>query len=519
MDRWNRWKAARVVAALAAASCVFGLAGCDDTESSNPVSSSAPVPVDYGARCTGLSGRQFAGIAVTASVRTAPASGVPGYCKVSATGANGTTLDIEVDLPDNGSNRLLHQGGGGFDGSIPTVEATSAQFPLLTPLQRGFAYTASNGGNRTGNPAELVANETELRNYAYASTGATVHFAKAVFAAFYGAAPKYTYFNGASNGGREGYLAAQNLPGDYDGIIAGDESMNMATQVTAMLRTASLAGSAAMPSAAQWTAAYNAAAAQCGNANGVILNPAACTFDPATLLCDASGAPAATCLSSAQLQTLRAQFAPFSTSGGQLLFAGYDWADFGGQFGVQSYGVLGGGFAAIATGNPAWLLPPTTAGSLQANFNVDASFPVIAAGLDNIGADHDLQAIAQYLISGKKIISFHGGADPLISPHDHLRNWQTVVQAAGAAGANARFYLEPGVGHVLGGNGPDQADYLGAMIAWVEQGTPPAQLLLTKFDAQGNVLATLPDCPYPSFPRYLGSGSQNLAASYACVTA
>ncbi|MFM0339439.1 hypothetical protein [Paraburkholderia fungorum] len=72
-------------------------------------------------------------------------------------------------------------------------------------------------------------------------------------------------------------LAAQNLPADYDGIIAGDESMNMATQVTAMLNIATHAGSAGLPSSAQWTAAYNAAAATCGTSNGVILNPAACT--------------------------------------------------------------------------------------------------------------------------------------------------------------------------------------------------------------------------------------------------
>ncbi|MGH8778514.1 tannase/feruloyl esterase family alpha/beta hydrolase [Paraburkholderia sp.] len=517
MDTWIKWSAVRFMFALAAGGSVFGLAGCGDTETA-----AAPVPVvDYAARCTRLGGQQFNGIAVTSSVRTAPVNGTsgtpgtPGYCKVTATGASGTQLDIEVDLPDNWSNRLLHQGGGGFDGSIPTVEATSAQFPLITPLQRGMAYTASNGGNRTGNPAEFLTSQTELQDYAYASTGITVHFAKAVIAAFYGVAPKYTYFNGASNGGREGYLAAQNLPGDYDGIIAGDETMNMATQVTAMLKTASLAGSAAMPSNAQWTATYNAATAQCGNANGVILNPASCTFDPSTLLCGASGAPAATCLSSAQLQTVQNLLAPLS-SGGQLLFSGYNWADFGYQLGVPSYGGLGGGFAAIATGNGGWLLPATALGSLQANFSVDTSYPVIAAGLQNVGADHNLQAIAQYLTSGKKIISFHGGADPLISPRDHLRNWQTVVQLAGAAGTNTRFYLEPGVGHVLGGNGPDQTDYLGAMIAWVEQGNAPGQLLLTKFNAQGGVIATLPDCAYPLVQHYAGSGDQSLAASYTC---
>ncbi|CAE6845751.1 Mono(2-hydroxyethyl) terephthalate hydrolase [Paraburkholderia aspalathi] len=512
MKSWIECNARRLVVALAVGGCVLALSGCG---SSDNVAS--PAPVDYAALCTKINGQQFNGITVTATSRIAAAGGNPGYCKVSATGAASTTLDIEVDLPDNWSKRLLQQGGGGFDGSIPTVEATSAQFPLIKPLVRGIAYTASNGGNRTGNPAGLLTNATAEKDYAYASTGITVHFAKAVIAAFYGSAPKYTYFSGASNGGREAYLAAQNQPGDYDGIIAGDETMNMGTQVTAMLNIATLAGSAAMPSSAQWTAAYSAAVAQCGNANGVILNPAACTFDPSTLQCGASGAPAATCLSAAQLQTVQRIVAPLSTSGGQLLFSGYNWADFGSMFGVGSYGGLGGGFAAIATGNANWLLPATVSGSLQANFNVDTSYPVIAAGLQNVGADHNLQAIAQYLMTGKKLISFNGAADPLISPRDHLRNWQTVVQLAGSAGGNARFYLEPGVGHVLGGNGPDQTDYLGAMIAWVEQGTAPGQLVLTKFDSNGNVTSSLPDCPYPTVPHYSGSGSVSAAASYTCA--
>ncbi|MFM0339440.1 tannase/feruloyl esterase family alpha/beta hydrolase [Paraburkholderia fungorum] len=140
------------------------------------------------------------------------------------------------------------------------------------------------------------------------------------------------------------------------------------------------------------------------------------------------------------------------------------------------------------------------------------------SGCVHVGADHNLQAIAQYLMAGEKMISFNGGADPLISPRDHLRNWQTVTQLAGSAASNARFYMEPGVGRVLGGNGPDQTDYLGAMIARVAQGTAPGQLLLTKFDASGNVIATLPDCAYPLVPHHAGSGNASDAGSYTCAS-
>lgn len=473
--------------------------------------------VDYTAACASLQGKAIGGASITAAKRIEAAGGLPGYCKVSAT--SGTMLDIEVDLPDNWTGRLMHQGGGGFDGQVKTVESFSAGYPLYQPLQRGVAYAASNGGNRTGDPSEFLTSQTEKSDYAYAAVGTTIAFAKAAVKAFYGRAPSHTYFNGASNGGRNAYIAAQRWPDQYDGIIAGAETMNMATQTAAWLNLARRAGSADMPAAAQWTALNAAAIAACdgldGIRDGIIANPNACTFSPAALACDAPGADAATCLSPGQLRTVQEQVGPLSDSAGALVYAGYYWADFG-EF-LPYHTALGGGFAAIATGNAAWMLPATQPGSLQATFDVTRDLPPIAVGLQQAGADHDMRAIAQFVSSGKKLISWHGGADSLLSGRDHVRNFMAMTQLAGAGAANARFYLEPGVGHVQGGVGPDQVDYLGAMIDWVEKSAAPEQLLISKRDAQQSVVRTMPLCVYPKFPKYSGSGDANLAASYSCA--
>ncbi|MFM0358288.1 hypothetical protein PQR12_32785, partial [Paraburkholderia nemoris] len=115
MKSWIECNARRLAVALAVGGCVLALSGCG---SSDNVAS--PAPVDYAALCTKINGQQFNGITVTATSRIAAAGGNPGYCKVSATGAASTTLDIEVDLPDNWSKRLLQQGGGGFLGGEPT---------------------------------------------------------------------------------------------------------------------------------------------------------------------------------------------------------------------------------------------------------------------------------------------------------------------------------------------------------------------------------------------------------------
>jgi hypothetical protein len=469
------------------------------------------------ASCPGLQGQLIGGIRITQASRIDAAGAVPGYCKILAIGAGGTTLDIEVDLPDGWQGRLLHEGGGGFDGRLPSVEATSAQLPLMPILQRGVAYAASNGGNRSGNPAELVANAAERADYAYAALPKTVHFAKAVTQAFYGVPPRRTYFHGISNGGRNAYTVAAILPTDYDGIIAGAETMQMATQMPAILGIVSRAGTAAMPSTAQWTAAYQAATAACGNANGVILDPGNC--DPGTLACGTSAA--ATCLTPAQLATVRDLIRPQVLPVGP--FAGNYWADFGTTLDPAAFfsaAGLAGGYAAMATLDPAWLLPAPVPGSLQASYNAQRDAPVIARGLRQQGLDPSLSAIALYAASGRKLLSFSGGADPLISARDHVANWQRVRAMAAAirpgAQGNMRFFLEPGVGHGFGGPGPDQFDYLGVLIEWVEQGRAPERVIGSKLDAKGAVVATLPACAWPTLPRYRGGGSISDAASYVC---
>jgi hypothetical protein len=45
--------------------------------------------------------------------------------------------------------------------------------------------------------------------------------AKAAVASYYGKAPKYSYWNGCSSGGKQGLMEAQRFPEDYHSIIVG----------------------------------------------------------------------------------------------------------------------------------------------------------------------------------------------------------------------------------------------------------------------------------------------------------
>jgi feruloyl esterase len=521
-------RAAVASATVAAALCAV-LSGCggDDT----PVATGPSVEA-LTATCATLKGQTIAGVSVTDAKRIeANGTIVPaGLCQVSGTRA--PYLDIEVDIPDNWSGRVFHQGGGGFDGSIPSAVSVAASGAVsavsVAITQKGAIYAASNGGNRRAVPAQAAPpvwgngtadGQTSGDDYSYGALGTTITFAKALAQKFYSVAPKFTYFNGCSEGGREAYEVAQRWPDEYDGIVQGCETMDMTALVVGLLNVSSKGGTPAGPSPAQYAAAYASAVAACdagdGLVDGYLANPASCSLDPATLQCGLPGAnPDPTlCLTAAQAATLKSALSDVVLSTGAVAYSKYNWTNFNG-LSAPGGGGLAGGFALLATNDPSWLTP-----ARQAAFNLNSDFYLIGNGLQRRGTDHDKQAIASYVASGKKLLTWNDAGDPLVSVNDHARNHATMVQLASKLGladprTNTRFFVVPGSTHGAGGN-LNEVDWLSAIIAWVENATPPDQL--TYAFTVGTTQRNLPVCEFPKYPRYNGSGDVNAAASFTCT--
>ena len=59
------------------------------------------------------------------------------------------------------------------------------------------------------------------RDFGYRAVHETAVQGKATVAALYGSAPRFSYFNGCSGGGRQSFMEAQRYPQDFDAIIAG----------------------------------------------------------------------------------------------------------------------------------------------------------------------------------------------------------------------------------------------------------------------------------------------------------
>ena len=279
----------------------------------------------------------------------------------------------------------------------------------------------------------------------------------------------------------------------------------------------SRAGTLAALSSAQYKAAFAAAVSACdaldGLADGVIGNPQACTFDPVALQCGAATANSdpAICLTAAQVGTLHSLLSDLKLSDGTTVYASYAWADLSG-FGPY-FGALGGGFALLATNDPAWLTP-----AKQASFNLDVDYFRFGNGLARRGADHDKAAIASFVASGKKLIAWHAGSDNLLSAHDQARNYATMVGMAKTMGladadTNTRLFIVPGADHGQGAS-LSEVDWATAIMDWVEKSTAPTQLTYS-FTA-GATTRRLPVCQHPKYPKYNGAGDVNAATSFTC---
>jgi hypothetical protein len=184
--------------------------------------------------CHTLTSLDLPGASIASATVVAEAGATPAYCRVIATVAPET--DIELRLPEVWHERLLHVGGSGFDGSIPNLNGNAAH------LKQGYALAASNGGHRdpTGGPTRFLNEPVLIEDFAHAAIAKTVQLAKRVIEIYYADRPRYTYFAGCSNGGRGALNAAAKYGEEYDGVIAGAPSRRVPGLVASWARAGQL---------------------------------------------------------------------------------------------------------------------------------------------------------------------------------------------------------------------------------------------------------------------------------------
>ncbi len=517
---------------LLAGGCVL-LAGTAEAATRDPV-----------VACAALTGMAGPALAIDRAEAVAAADGLPPHCIVSGTiaprlGVGGKPYGVgfQMRLPTAWSGQFLYQGGGGLDGAVlPALGRIPAHGSTAVPaLARGMAVVSADGGHE-GMDASFALDQQARLDYEFNAIAEVTATAKALLARYYDARPVHSYFMGCSNGGKEGMIAAQRFPAEFDGVVAGAPAYNLtnaaiaeAWDTQALLRAAPTDAEghkilARAFSPADLTLVGNAILAACDAADGVkdgmIADPRVCRFDPAVLQCQ--GEKTDSCLAPAQVAALAAMHAGPHDSHGTALYSDWPW-----DAGIAAPGwrrwKLGSaagpqpdalnvtlGFVAMAS---LFLTPPDPSFD-PLGFDFDRDPPRLAqtAALNNATSTF----YSSFVARGGKLVVFHGGSDPVFSANDSAHYFDRLAADNGGAAATgewARLFIVPGMTHCGDGPALDDFDPLTALTDWVEQGHAPAEMLSRGKAFPGR---SRPLCPYPQSAHYSGSGDSEAAASFIC---
>ncbi len=465
----------------------------------------------------------------------------------------GKPINFRVLLPASWSRRAIQMGGGGFNGFVPMLRGEQPNSPTA-----GFArYGSDSGHQMMGNDWAL--NEEAILNFGYMQMKKTHDAAMVIMKRVYGEAPRFNYYIGNSQGGREALTVAQRYPADYDGIVANVPVVSLSSLMLApeLIRIQEKI-------LANWVprAKTNAIRAEFirqadkldGLADGVINNymAARALFDlsqgdpkrnPWAALRASDGQdpnPADTStnarLTDGQIETLKLVYSlymfatplangvksfgmwvPNTDPSGSGLIADQR---FRGQEGAGDNAPLHGHLGVL--GVTGFLMQNLSANPLDyvegGPFNKRRE--QLSEWLDS--TNPDLSAF--YKRGGKMIVTI-GTNDTLASPGAQLDYFQSVLDKMGReqVDAFARFFVLPQTGHGLDGrscetNGdgqsvpafqiPNQFDKTALITAWVERNEAPGKTLVVKAGER-----SLPLCSYPNYPRYK-SGPPESAESY-----
>jgi feruloyl esterase len=242
--------------------------------------------------------------------------------------------------------------------------------------------------------------------------------------------------------------------------------------------------------------------------DGVIEDPARCSFDFATLTC--SGGDQADCLTKDQVETASAMTRPIrDPKSGAVLHPGRYYPGsqlgWGGVAGPSPSGESHEGMRKIV------FTPDWDYHTIRVPDDVERAVKADKGLL--YGGDPD---VSRFLKRGGKLLMYHGWADPLVSPDTSLIMFKRINDTVGTAAANSvALFMVPGMGHCQGGPGTDVFDKVAVIDQWVETGKKPQSIEATHLSA-GVVDRTRPLCAYPATAHYNGTGSTDDAKNFQC---
>ena len=472
-------------------------------------------------KCDELSAKAFGkDVKIQSATLIAAKSNLPEHCDVR--GVIWPEAGFAIKLPTAWNDRFEMVGNGGTAGTIGLG-------PMDNAVRKGFASASTDTGHDAAKEAlasfayvtpENPNGRRKFLDFAYLAVHETAVLAKAVIQAYYGAAPRFSYWVGCSTGGRQGLQEAQRYPEDFDGLVIGAPGLyNTGNSMRRIWIGQSQTGDGAIPAEKLpllTKAIYEKCDALDGLKDGLIDDPRRCPFNPSHDVKKCVGADGTDCFTAAQIDALGRIYGGPRDSKGKQLFPGEPvgsepvWPD---NLIAPNKTVLP---RAESQMKFAMLDPAPGPSWKYTMFNFDLDPPRLAKAAAELNARNtDLAALNK---RGGKIVQYSGWADQQVNPLPGIEYYEAVSHRMGDSATRDfyRLFMVPGMFHCNGGPGCNVADWLSAVMDWVEKGTAPAQLIGAHVES-GATTRTRPLCPYPLVARYKGSGSIDEAANFNCV--
>ena len=261
-----------------------------------------PVPGRVTANTAGL------GLGYNGGRGIPPFGTLPAFCRVTATLKPSPSSDIRMELwmPIAGWN-------GNFRGTSPNGLGGVINYNAMgVGVTDGFAVASTDTGHQGGDTAWMRDPE-KLTDFAGRAMHETTVVGKALTAAYYGAAPKYSYMIECGGGSAAALHEVQKYPADYNGVVVGGHAAHLTRQIFGQLwlwMAAHPNGAAILPTS-KLTVIHNAVLNKCdmldGVKDGLLEDPMKCTFDPKEIAC--SSGDGTNCLTPAQVEAVQKIYA------------------------------------------------------------------------------------------------------------------------------------------------------------------------------------------------------------------
>jgi feruloyl esterase len=431
---------------------------------------------------------------------------VYGYVTTRDPGPN--RIPFVLALPKAFNGRFLYIGVGGAGGYLPDMPNNL--------LLQGYAIAGSDNGSGAQHMADFqfMADPAKKLDFQHRALHVTARVAQQMTKAYYGTETLHRYMTGCSGGGAMGLQNIYYHGGtDFDGIIVGANTFHQDAYIANMGRIAQhlqrhpegwISPDLLKKAQAAIIEAYDTTD---GARDGII-------HDDRNIKNFDTGLLRRVGFTDAQIGTFNLIRSPYRYKGAVKppsgALAGFSinlvsaWPGFlTGTSPPPWKSVAEAPVAEIIAGGAPYIHAMS---DTLVRANVDPKLYYVT-GIDYMKkADLDklskgLQRVKpfqfdQLVKDGGKFIYYHGVGDQSVPYLEAVENIQTIYDRYPNGRSWARLFTVPGMFHCYHGPGPEDApdQLLGAMAAWVENGTPPESVVARRHDPSREFLL----CAYPN---------------------